>query len=284
MDGIVVIDKPKGQTSHDIVQKIKRKTGEKIGHTGTLDPLATGVLPILIGKATKISKYLVEHDKTYEVVLKLGEKTSTADAEGEVIEVKEVPVWSKEEVEEILQTCVGKQNQVPPMYSAIKVKGKKLYEYARKGETVEVPTREIEIYRVELKDTYEEGSKEIPFVVSCSKGTYIRSFCETIAEKLKTVGYMKELRRTRVGRFTLKDAITAEELEQIEENVYTIESLFKEEYPTYVLPKSKKEAFLNGMTLEAKQADGVVCIYEENGLFLGLGTIQNGRVKRDVIL
>ena len=148
MDGIIVINKEKGCTSHDIVYKIRKMFNTKVGHTGTLDPNATGVLPILLGKGTKISKYLIEHDKEYEVVLQLGVKTTTADEEGEIIEEKEVLKESLEqlEIERILKSFIGKIKQMPPKYSAIKVNGRKLYEYARKGQEVEIKPREVEIY------------------------------------------------------------------------------------------------------------------------------------------
>ena len=152
MDGIILIDKPKGVTSHDIVYKVKKLLNEKVGHTGTLDPNATGVLPLLVGRGTKLSKYLMNHDKTYIVTLKLGEKTDTADSEGKVIEKKEVSkeVFSKEKLLQTFSNFTGKILQTPPIYSAIKVNGKKLYEYARKGQEVEIKPREIEIYKISL--------------------------------------------------------------------------------------------------------------------------------------
>ena len=184
MNGILLINKPKNCTSHDVVYKVRKIVKEKVGHTGTLDPLAEGVLPLLIGKATLCSKYLIEHDKEYEVVLKLGISTETMDGEGKILEEREIgeDVLDKKHVEEILESFVGKQKQIPPMYSAIKVKGKKLYEYARKGEKVEIPKREIEIYSIKLIGINRE-KKEIEFKVSCSKGTYIRSLCIDIAKK-----------------------------------------------------------------------------------------------------
>lgn len=188
MNGILILNKQKGYTSHDLVNKVKRICEEKVGHTGTLDPMATGVLPLLIGEATKLSKYLIEHDKEYEVILQLGIKTDTADSEGIIIEKKPIleEVLQKENVELILQSFLGKQKQIPPMYSAIKVKGKKLYEYARQGKQVEVPAREIEIYQINLQNINKE-EKTISFMVHCSKGTYIRSLCEDIAKKMQTV-------------------------------------------------------------------------------------------------
>ena len=167
MNGIVIVNKQKGYTSHDVVSKVKRIVKEKVGHTGTLDPLATGVLPLLIGKGTLCSKYLINHDKKYLVSLKLGVSTDTMDLEGKVLEEKEVnlSILEKENVEKILFSFIGKQEQKPPMYSAIKIAGKKLYEYARKGEEVEIPTREIEIYNIELIGI-NKIDKEIEFKVA----------------------------------------------------------------------------------------------------------------------
>ncbi len=188
MDGIIIINKPKNCTSHDIVHKAKKITGKKVGHTGTLDPMATGVLPLLIGKGTLCAKYLTQHDKIYQAQVTLGIRTDTADTEGKIIEEKEVEknTFKQEKVEEVLKTFLGKQQQIPPIYSAIKVKGKKLYEYARQGKIVEVKPREIEIYKINLIKINEE-QKQIEFQVHCSKGTYIRSLCEDIAKKLDTV-------------------------------------------------------------------------------------------------
>ena len=223
MDGIIIVNKTKGCTSHDIVYKIKKMFNQKVGHTGTLDPNATGVLPLLVGKGTQISKYLINHDKTYEAVLKLGEKTDTADIEGQVIETKEVQPSKieKENVEDVLKSLTGKQEQIPPIYSAIKVNGKKLYEYARQGEKVDIEPRKIEIYDIELINIENE---EITYKVHCSKGTYIRTLCEQIAEKLGTVGYMKELKRTQVGEFEIENSVTIERLEKnVDKYFITIE-------------------------------------------------------------
>lgn len=185
MNGILIVNKPKNFTSQDVVSKVKKILNEKkAGHTGTLDPMATGVLPILLGNSTKLSKYLIEHNKVYVAKIKLGQKTDTGDVEGKVIEEMPVPEISVIKVEKILNSFLGKQKQIPPMYSAIKINGKKLYEYARNGETVEVPARDIEIYSIKLLQLKD---KEIEFEVSCSKGTYIRTLCEDIAKGLGTV-------------------------------------------------------------------------------------------------
>lgn len=291
MDGIIVIDKPQAYTSHDIVAIVKKKLGEKVGHTGTLDPNATGVLPLLIGKGTKLSAYLMEHDKTYEVVLKLGEKTDTADSEGNVIETKEVPEKIWEQVSEVLHTFMGKQTQIPPMYSAIKVKGKKLYEYARSGKSVEIPKREIEIYEIELLEQNRK-KQTITFTVHCSKGTYIRSLCEDIAVKMGTVGYMQNLRRKTVGRFTLEDAISLEEFEkmsqeEVQERMITAEEIFAD-MPKIQLSQRLLPLFLNGVKLEGREVgqteleDGLYRIYVKE-TFIGLGIAKQNTVKRDWI-
>ena len=284
MDGIIIINKPKNYTSHDIVRKAKKLLNEKVGHTGTLDPNATGVLPLLIGKGTLLSKYLIEHDNIYEDVLKLGEKTDTADGEGKVLESQNVEqsILKKENIERIFNNLEGKQEQIPPMYSAIKLNGKKLYEYARKGIEVEVKPRTIEIYKLEL---IKIEDMEIIFRVSCSKGTYIRTLCEKIAEELGTIGYMKELKRIQVGEFNIKDSITIEELENqeiVSNKFITIEKYFSN-YENIVLNERKFQLFLNGVQLTYELKDGIYKIYKENE-FIGIGTVKNKLLKRDIII
>lgn len=282
MDGIIVINKSKNCTSHDIVRKAKKILNEKVGHTGTLDPNATGVLPLLVGKGTQISKYLINHDKTYEAVLKLGEKTDTADIEGQVIDKKEVQPSSleKQNVEKVLKSLIGKQEQIPPIYSAIKVKGKKLYEYARHGEQVEIEPRKIEIYDLQLIHI---ENQEIIFKVHCSKGTYIRTLCEQIAEKLDTLGYMKELKRTQVGEFSIENSITIEKLENdIEKYFITFEKYF-EKYPKINLNSKRLQLFLNGVQLTHELQDGIYTIYSEEN-FIGIGTVKNKLLKRDIVI
>lgn len=283
MDGIIIINKPKNCTSHDVVQKAKKVFCEKVGHTGTLDPMATGVLPLLIGKGTLCSKYLINHDKTYKVQLTLGVKTDTADSEGNIIEEKKVPqeAFQKEKIEEVLETFLGEQKQMPPMYSAIKVKGKKLYEYARKGQAIEVQPRTIEIYEIKLLKINQQ-EKQIDFQVACSKGTYIRSLCEDIAEKMKTVGYMSELNRIQVGNFSIEQAVSIEQLEQGKNSYITIEELFLNKQEI-LLEKPRLKPFLNGVKLTMKKTDGVYRIYC-NKQFIGIGIVDKGFLKRDIIL
>ena len=285
MNGVIIVNKSKGYTSHDIVAKVKKITGEKVGHTGTLDPLATGVLPLLIGKGTLCSKYLMNHDKTYKVVLKLGIKKSTGDEEGDIIEEKTVDegFLNEKNVQTVLQTFLGEQEQIPPIYSAIKVNGKKLYEYARKGQEVEVEPRKITIYDIQLLKINKENRK-IQFEVSCSKGTYIRSLCEDIAERIGTVGYMKELQRTRVGTFTIEQSVLVEDLnkENVEKHIITIEKLF-ENLENIELNERKLQLFLNGVKLSFDLKDGIYKIYS-NQQFIGIGILKDNLLKRDIII
>ena len=285
MNGIILIDKPKEYTSHDIVAVIKKISKEKVGHTGTLDPNATGVLPLLIGKATGISKYLINHDKTYIATLRLGIKTDTADSEGNVVEEKEVPQLSEEVIVKVLNSMIGKQSQVPPMYSAIKVNGKKLYEYARQGKTVEVNGRDIEIYNMKLLEL-NLNEADVVFEISCSKGTYIRTVCENVAEKLNTVGYMKELRRVKVGEFEIQDSINIEDIRNnqdlLEERIVSIEKFFNDKEKIELNDK-ELQLFLNGVMITKQNIEDIYRIYN-NDKFIGLGIISNNRLKRDIIL
>lgn len=283
MDGLILINKQKGFTSHDVVNVIRKKLNiKKVGHTGTLDPNATGVLPILVGKATKISKYLMEHDKTYIATIKLGEKTDTGDSEGQVIEEKSIPAdLKKEDINDVLQSFLGKQKQLPPMYSAIKINGKKLYEYAREGKEVKLEAREIEIYKIQLLEC---KNNKIKFEVECSKGTYIRTLCEDIAKKLGTVGYMEELQRTKVNNFKIEDSILLDDitLENAEKNMIKIEEVFKEK-ETIELDNKKLELFLNGVKLTYYLPNSIYRIYN-NEQFIGIGVIENKLLKRDIVI
>ena len=283
MDGIVIVDKEQGYTSNDVVQIIKKKFGEKVGHTGTLDPMATGVLPILIGKGTLLSKYLINHDKIYVATLRLGIKTDTGDITGDVIKEKKVDesILEKENVLKVLEEVKGEQEQIPPMYSAIKVNGKKLYEYARKGLTIDIQPRIINIYSTELLNI-DIDNKEIKFRVKCSKGTYIRTLCEKIAEMLKTVGTMSSLKREKVGEFEINQAI---KINEINDNLklITIEDFFKDKKEIMLSPRSFV-AFINGVKLMDDNEDGVYRIYNKDKKFVGIGIIKDGILKRDIVI
>lgn len=286
MDGIIIINKQKNFTSNDIVQIVKKMFNEKVGHTGTLDPMATGVLPLLIGKGTLCSKYLVNHDKIYDVNLKLGIKTDTGDLEGNIVEEKNVSkdIFEKENVEEILNSFLGNQEQIPPMYSAIKVNGKKLYEYARKGEKVDIQPRKITIYEINLLKI-EKEKNTISFRVKCSKGTYIRSLCEDIAKRLGTIGFMEDLNRIQVGEFNIKQAVTIDELEKndlIKTKIITIEEIFKD-LEKIEMTEKDLTMFLNGVKMTTNKANGIYKIYN-NEIFIGTGIVENKRLKRDIIV
>lgn len=281
MNGLLLIDKPQDFTSQDVVSKVKKILNvKKAGHIGTLDPMATGLLPILIGDYTKISKYLIEHDKTYIAKLKLGIKTDTGDITGKILEKQDVSKISN--IEEIINSFKGVQKQTPPMYSAIKIDGKKLYEYAREGKEVEVPEREIEIYDIKL---LKANDGEIEFMVSCSKGTYIRVLCEDIARALGTIGTMSSLRRTIVDKFSIDDAYTFEELENSKDNesiLIKMEDIFND-IDEINLNSKKLELFLNGVKLSVELEDGLYNIYSDNK-YIGLGIVKNKLLKRDVVI
>lgn len=289
MNGIILIDKEKKYTSHDVVAIVKKITKSKVGHTGTLDPNATGVLPLLVGDATKVSKYLINHDKEYIVELQLGKKTTTADIEGDIIEEKEVQNWifeDKERLERILQSFVGKQKQIPPMYSAIKVNGKKLYDYARQGKEIKIEPRNIEIYKIELL-SIDRNQETINFKVKCSKGTYIRSLCEDIATKLETAGYMKNLRRIQVGSFKIEDSITITKLKKDMEsgnklNLIPVEKILMD-MPTIELKEEKLKLYLNGVKIKTDKENGVYRVLVNNK-FIGTGIIKDNTLKRDIVL
>lgn len=278
--GIVIIHKEKGDTSQKVVSKVKKILNvKKAGHIGTLDPLATGVLPVLIGNATKLSKYLIEHDKTYRATIQLGLKKDTGDDEGQTIEECKVGILDEKIISNLFEKMKGKQMQAPHVFSAVKINGKKLYEYARNGEKVEIPKREIEIYSMKLLKVDHE-KKQISFEVSCSKGTYIRVLCEEIAEKLGTVGFMKDLQRIKVDQFDIQNAIFLENLS--EKNVIFAEKLC-EKYEKVELNTRKLELFLNGVMLTIDLKDGIYRVYHDQK-FIGLGMVKNKLIKRDVIL
>ncbi len=289
MNGIILINKPKDYTSHDIVSIAKKSLKEKMGHTGTLDPNATGVLPLLIGDATKISKYLINHDKIYIATLKLGIKTDTLDSTGKILEETKVDTNDlKKRVQNVLNQFIGKCEQYPPMYSAIKVNGKKLYEYARSNKQVEIQPRKIHIYNIELLEV-DEKNKEIRYKVECSKGTYIRTLCEDIANKLGTIGIMKELQRIKVGEFEINNTVTVEELkryeedkEKIENKIITIEQIFKNK-EKIELDNKQLQLFLNGVKLTMNLKDDIYRVYN-NSKFIGLGIVNKNLLKRDVII
>ena len=340
MDGILIADKKEELTSFDVVRDVRKEFNiKKVGHVGTLDPMATGVLVVLIGKATKLSDYLMLHDKEYIAELKLGIKTDTGDRTGNIIEQDKnffLKKWCKTEYEKtyneiktnlknenvqdilcnstieknvnenkeigsninndesiaimkILNSFIGEQEQIPPMYSAIKVNGKKLYELARSNIEIERKPRKINIYNIEiLKINYDKNI--ITFKVCCSKGTYIRTLCEDIANKIGTIGTMNNLRRTRVGNFKIEEAGKFIEFENI------LKYIEREPLKISINDSKNYEKFLNGIELKRENYN-ILCDEKEKSIskeklcnvyfedkYLGIGKIKNQSLKRNIIL
>lgn len=241
--GALVLDKPAGPTSHDMVYRVRRLTGLKTGHTGTLDPAATGVLPLLLGQAVRLSRYLIGSDKEYRAVVRLGLTTASDDLEGEVLAERPVPHLTASEIEDVLGYFRGVIEQVPPMYSAIKVRGERLYRAARRGETVERPTRRVEIYGLELENfTPDRWTLRI----HCGSGTYIRSLARDLGARLDCGAILESLRRTRAGQFSLDDAVTLDQLESTwKDHLMPIEELLPE-LPVIELDENSSRRVFHG--------------------------------------
>jgi len=220
LNGILILNKPAGATSHDCIIKVRKILRmKKVGHTGTLDPDVTGVLPICLGKATRVAEYITDAGKEYIGEVTLGWSTTTEDASGEIVSEKKVDrAIMREEIVQVLESLTGEIMQTPPIYSAVKVNGKRLYEYALKGQEVEIPSRKVQIYEIELlddRDIFEDESISFKFRVACGKGTYIRTLSCMIGEQLGFPAHMSKLVRSRSARFTLKDALSLEELAEL---------------------------------------------------------------------
>jgi tRNA pseudouridine55 synthase len=278
MDGVIVIRKEKGFTSHDVVAKLRGILHmKKIGHTGTLDPDAEGVLPVALGKATRLVDMITDKEKTYEAVMRLGVVTDTQDMSGTVLSQTAELHVTEEELRAVIESFVGDYMQVPPMYSALKVNGKKLYELAREGKTVERKPRPVHFYEIEI---LEIDLPLVRFRVTCSKGTYIRTLCHDIGEKLGCGAAMETLLRTKVGRFTLDDAITLAQTEEavkngtIESKVLGIEEILAE-YPRVCCTKEGDRLLANGNPLvqtlvDAEEKDGWIRMCNSEGNFAGV--------------
>ena len=281
INGIVNIYKEKGYTSHDVVAVLRKVVGQKkIGHTGTLDPDATGVLPVCLGRATKVCELLTDHDKTYEALLLLGKTTDTQDISGEVLEERDPGNLTEEEVRSCIESFIGEYDQIPPMYSALKVNGKKLYELAREGKTVERKSRKVQIHGIRI---LEMNLPHVRMEVDCSKGTYIRTLCHDIGEKLQVGGCMEELERTKVGRFLKEDAVALDEVRQKMEQgegaeLFTpLDQIFAE-LPAVTVTDAKAWMSYNGNDLperfllekEAWTDGQEVRVYDSRKNFIGL--------------
>lgn len=283
--GVILIDKPAGITSHDVVDVIRKMfKGYKVGHTGTLDPIATGLLNICVGDATKLSSELTSEDKKYKVKMLLGVETDTYDITGRIMFAS---VVNKDEIyiKERIKRFVGRQMQMPPIYSAIKVDGKRAYEVAREGGNIELKPREIEIYSIENINV-DLDNKEVEFEVSCSKGTYIRSLVNDIGKKIGCGATMTELRRLKCGNFDIKDAITLEkfiklEIDEMNKRVITIEECYKDSKNVH-LNDTELKKFLNGVNIECNSIERIVKVYN-NKNFVGLGVVENNILKRYIV-
>lgn len=284
-NGILNIDKPQGITSHDVVDVIRKIfPNTKVGHTGTLDPLATGVLPICIGEATKLTNNITAENKEYKVQMLLGIETDTYDITGKIIlanVVKEDEIYIKERIKRF----VGKQLQTPPMYSAIRVAGKHAYALAREGKEVKLEPREIEIFSIENIEVNLQ-SKIVSFDVSCTKGTYIRSLVNDIGKNIGCGATMMELRRIRTGNFSIEDSIPLYDYLNLEyfdmlDKIISIEEYYKEAKKV-VLDESDYSKFLNGVVLDLETNEKIVRIYLKN-TYKGLGIVEDNKLKRYII-
>lgn len=287
INGVVVVNKPQNWTSHDCVAVVRRVIGVKrVGHTGTLDPMATGVLPVCVGTAARINEYLDYDTKTYDCVMKLGIITDTLDIWGEVLEERPVPDMEEAVIAETIMGFTGEISQIPPKYSALKVAGKKLYEYARAGQEVEIKPRKINIKHISVNNIDLEN-KEISFTVECSKGTYIRSLCADIGEKLGCGACMSGLVRTKTGVFTLDDAVDIEAVKKMSREEL-VSKLFPTDYPLVQFGKvelSAKRAkdFVNGKKIPIRDLaivressrDDFYNVYF-NDIFLGVAKLVKG--------
>ncbi len=283
MDGILNINKPEGMTSFDVVRKVKFMVkGKKVGHIGTLDPMASGVLPVCVGRATKFADYMVESKKIYLAQLKLGITTETYDREGSIVNTKDVHLKREDIVKEIL-SFQGEIEQVPPMYSALKINGKRLYELARKGIEIERKKRKITIYSIEIVNI------ELPYVlfkVTCSKGTYIRSLCNDIGNNLNCGGTMWNLKRLATGNFHIAESISLADLhsENISSYIVPIDkALYR--YPEVVVEDKYVKKILNGISikdgsfLSRTVEDILYRVYIEGNKFIGIGINKNFQFK-----
>ncbi len=275
MNGIVIVDKPQDWTSQDVTARLRRVFGtRRIGHGGTLDPMATGVLPVFVGRATRGVEFFEHAEKTYEAVLRLGLTTDTEDISGTVLEEREVSV-TPEQAEEVLRQFRGEIQQIPPMYSAIKVNGQKLCDLARKGRVVERQPRTITIHQLNL---LEMGENTLHLRVHCSKGTYIRTLCKDIGEALGCGGCMESLRRVTAGEYTIEEAVPLQTLldaENPEAFLRPVDSMFRN-YPAVTLTEKQEKRCRNGNSFTRPMEDGTYRAYGANGEFLMLAKVEDG--------
>lgn len=275
MDGIVIVDKPRDWTSQDVTARLRRVFGtRRIGHGGTLDPMATGVLPVFVGRATRGVEFFEHAEKTYETVLRLGITTDTEDMTGTVLTEEKVS-FMEEQLQETLAAFRGEILQVPPMYSALKVNGQKLCDLARKGKTVERQPRPITVHELTL---VERGENTLRLRVRCSKGTYIRTLCKDIGEKLGCGGCMESLRRVAAGEYTIDEAVPLQTLldtEEPEKYLRGVDTMFRN-YPAVTLTANQETRCRNGNAFSVSRAPGTYRAYGQSGEFLMLAKVDGG--------
>ena len=275
MNGIVIVDKPQEWTSQDVTARLRRVFNtRRIGHGGTLDPMATGVLPVFVGRATRGVEFFEHAEKTYETVLRLGMTTDTEDTTGTILSESEVSV-TQEQVEAVLEQFRGEILQIPPMYSALKVNGQKLCDLARKGREVERQPRPITIHGLTLLET---GENTLRLRVRCSKGTYIRTLCKDIGQALGCGGCMQELRRTSAGEYTIEEAVPLQELldtQEPEKYLRTVDTMFRN-YPAHTLTANQEKRCRNGNSFSIALAEGTYRAYSQTGEFLMLAKVEDG--------
>ena len=275
MDGIVIVDKPRDWTSQDVTARLRRVFGtRRIGHGGTLDPMATGVLPVFVGRATRAVEFFEHAEKTYETVLRLGITTDTEDMTGTVLTEEKVS-FTEEQLRETLEAFRGEILQIPPMYSALKVNGQKLCDLARKGKTVERQPRPITIHELTL---VERGENTLRLRVRCSKGTYIRTLCKDIGEHLGCGGCMESLRRVAAGEYTIDEAVPLQTLldtEEPEKYLRDVDTMFRN-YPAVTLTANQETRCRNGNAFSVSLAPGTYRAYNQAGEFLMLAKVDGG--------
>lgn len=283
-NGIIIIDKPAGWTSMDVCAKLRGIFHEKrVGHAGTLDPMATGVLPVFVGRATRAVEFADQAGKEYVAGLRLGLVTDTQDTSGRILEEQKCEV-SQDRLESALEPFRGDILQVPPMYSAVKINGKKLYELARKGKEVERKARPVTIYALERIADGGEETPDIPLRIKCSKGTYVRTLCHDIGQALGCGGCMSALRRTEAAGFTLADAVSLEEVQaaagrgEAEGLLLPVDTYFQQ-WPALTVGEREEKAARNGATFHWKGTEGTYRVYAPGGAFLLLGQLEQGKLK-----
>lgn len=291
--GILVVNKAKDLTSHDVVSILRRKLNmKKIGHTGTLDPMATGVLPICIGNSTRISSYIMEQGKSYIAELKFGFSTTTYDSTGEIVDQTDNTIFTEEQLRESIKHFIGEIEQYPPIYSAIKVDGKKLYEYAREGQEVEIKPRNVTIYDINLLDLKDDTAT---IQVECSKGTYIRSLIHDLGKELSSYAHMTHLIRNRVGKFNIDNSIDISKisdysLDEIEEKLISIEdALYNLDKINIIDTISDRlingqKININSLTFEGKYLEDNDIVVNVNNKFIGIGKVKNNILKMEKVL